>query len=123
LVGAATIFNTNGIWIVPLTSDRHACASTPIRLRTTPGDAIDFVGNVFVPPPPPQLSIRRDGDDVIVTWRRTAWPYLLQSSSDPAVPSSWMDLPDPYPIVNMMFELRVPSASLQPSSFFRLRLP
>src|SRR6185369_4130919 len=48
LIGAATVGGVNGIWIVQLTSDRHACGAPPIRLPTTPGDLIDYVGTVFV---------------------------------------------------------------------------
>jgi hypothetical protein len=123
LVGAATIFNTNGLWIVPLTPDRHGCGSTPIRLRTTPGDAIDFVGNVYVPPAPPKLAIRREADEAIVWWERTAWPYVLQTTPEPASGALWTDLSPPYVINGRFFEFRVPNVSAQANQFFKLRLP
>jgi dipeptidyl aminopeptidase/acylaminoacyl peptidase len=123
LVGAATVLGVNGLWVVPLTADRHACGAPPVRLPTTPGDPIDFVGSVFVPPRPPDLTIRRELDDVIVSWRRTAWPYVLQTAIEPTPSAAWLSIPPPYPVMGADFEYRVPGVFLQPNSFFRLRLP
>lgn len=121
LVGAATIGGVNGIWLVPLTADRHGCGSPPVRLPTLPGDAIDFVGTVFVPPAPPRLSIRRDGEDVVVSWLRTAWPYVLESTSDINAP--WNALSGPFAVVGRNFQHRVPAVRFGSTEFFRLRKP
>src|SRR5262249_28113176 len=34
LVGAGTIFGTNGLWLLPLNASRTACVGSPIRLPT-----------------------------------------------------------------------------------------
>jgi Tol biopolymer transport system component len=123
LVGAASIGGVNGIWIVPLTPDRDAGGAPSARLPATPGAPIDFVGSVFVPPRPPDLAIRRELEDVIVSWQRTAWPYVLQTAVEPTPSAAWVPIPPPYPVTGSDFEYRVPGVSLQPNSFFRLRLP
>ena len=123
LVGAASIGGVNGIWIVPLTPDRDACGANPIRLPTTPGDPIDFVGSVFVPPAPPELFIRREADGVTVWWRRTAWPYGLQTTVDPTSTTGWTSIAGPYPFASNRFEHHIPAASLQSAQFFRLQRP
>ena len=47
LVGAATMYASNGLWVIALNSDRTDCAGdAAVRLPTTPGDAIDFAGSV-----------------------------------------------------------------------------
>ena len=119
LIGAARIGGVNGIWLVPLTPDRHACGSQPVRLPTTPGDDIDFVGSIFVPPPPPRLIIRRELNQVVVSWRRTAWPYALESTSDLNIP--WFTVPGPFTITNRNFEHRIPSPAITGPAFFRLK--
>jgi Tol biopolymer transport system component len=123
LVGAATIGGVNGVWIVPLGPDRDACGGDAIRLPTTPGDAIDFVGSVFVPPPPPKLFIRREQDEVIVSWHRTAWSYVLQAASEPAPTANWVPINGPYALTNSSFEYHMPIASLPSAAFFRLQSP
>jgi hypothetical protein len=123
LVGAGSVLGVNGVWIVPLTDDRHACGAPPVRLPTTPGDPIDFVGTVFIPPRPPNLTIRRELNEAIVSWRRTAWPYVLQTADEPTRTSLWLSVPPPYTVTGSFFEHRVPDAGLQPTRFFRLRLP
>jgi len=121
LIGAATIGGVNGIWIVPLTADRHGCGSPPVRLATTPGDSIDFVGTVFVPPGPPKLFIRREQDEVVVIWRRTAWPYVLEFAGDMNGP--WSAVAGAFAIVGRNFEHRIPAVNFVGSEFFRLRKP
>ncbi len=123
LIGAATIGGVNGIWIVPLTPDRHACASPPVRLPTTPGDLIDFVGTVFVPPPPPRLLIRSGQDAVIVSWRQTAWRDVLESAPEAVPTAIWTPIAPPFVRTNGMLEHHLPGASLQSTEFFRLRRP
>jgi hypothetical protein len=121
LIGAGVVGGTNGIWIIELTPDRHACGVPPVRLPTTAGDPIDFVGTVFVPPPPPRLTIRRDGADVIVSWPRTPWTYVLQMGDEPSPGAIWMDLSMAYPLVGRNFEVRIPDVAFSPTTFFRLR--
>ncbi len=48
LVGAATMSESNGLWIIALNSDHTDCAgAAAVRLPTTPGDSIDFAGSVI----------------------------------------------------------------------------
>jgi Tol biopolymer transport system component len=121
LVGAATMDSVNGIWIVPLSEDRTHCESPPFRLPTVSGDDIDFVGSIFVPPGPPRLKIRREGIDVIVSWRRSAWPYILQAAPDPN--AGWQDVAGPYTTSGTEYQVRIVNAWSLPNTFFRLRLP
>ena len=123
LIGAATVGGVNGIWLVQLTPDRHACGSPPVRLPTTPGDLIDFVGTVFVPPPPPGLRIRREQDEVVVFWPRTAWRDILESTVGSVPSPSWTPISSPFVFTNGLLEYHIPSASLQAAEFFRLRRP
>lgn len=123
LVGAASIGNVNGIWIVPLTPDRDACGGDAVRLPTAPGDPIGFVGSVFIPPPPPAVFVRGEEDGVTVFWRQTAWSYLLQAASDPAPTADWVAIAAPYTLTSDFLEHPIPYASLPSARFFRLRRP
>jgi hypothetical protein len=123
LIGAATIGGVNGIWLVPLTPDRHACGAPPVRLPTTPGDLIDFVGTVFVPPPPPALTIRREQDEVVVSWRRTAWRDVLESTPGSFPSATWTPVNSPFVITNGMLEYHLPLATSPSVQFFHLRRP
>ena len=123
LIGAATVGGVNGIWIVPLTPDRHACGSPPVRLPTTPGANIEFVGTVFVPPGPPRLFIRREQNEVILSWRKTAWPDLLQAASEVSGAATWTTISPPLVLKDGMLEYHIPAASLQSAQFFRLKRP
>jgi Tol biopolymer transport system component len=123
LIGAASIGGLNGIWIVPLTPDRHACGAPPVRLPTIPGDDIDFVGSVFVPPGPPKLFIRQEQNEVILSWRKTAWPDVLQSAPEAAGAVTWAPINPPFLLNNGMLEYHIPAASLQSAAFFRLKRP
>jgi hypothetical protein len=122
LVGAATIGGVNGIWLVPLSSDRTHCESPPVRLPTVPGDDIDFVGSIFMPPGPPRLKIRREGPDVIVSWKRTAWPYALQAAAEPTPQANWQDITPPYSVAGRDYEVRITNVAAFSKTFFRLRL-
>ena len=121
LVGVGTVFNSYGIWVIPLSEDRTTCAGLPYRLPTTPGDGIDFVGGIHLPPPPPELLIRRESGGVTVYWRRTVIPYILESAADPGV--GWSTLSGPFPAVGLFSEHFIPNHLLANAQFFRLRTP
>ncbi len=121
LVAAGYIFNTNGLWVIPLNTDRTACASTPIRLPTTPGDDIDFAGSVVAPPRQPELFIRRESGEVVVSWRRTALEFVLESTETLGVGAEWSAVLGPYAASGQFLEVRWPEGSLSATAFFRLR--
>jgi hypothetical protein len=127
LVGAATIFGTNGLWIIPLTPDLSACAGPPLLLPTTPGDRIDFAGSVVVAPPPslvtqgPPLSVRETPDSIVVYWTTNLVGFTLESAASP-LPGTWTTVPGPYTVVNGNFEYTEARASLATAKFFRLHL-
>lgn len=127
LVGAATIFGTNGLWLIPLTPDLIDCDGPPIRLPTSPGDAIDFAGSVVVAPsalavpPPPALGlfIRQTPDAVVVYWSTNYTGYTLESSPD-LVAGAWTTIAGPYFQVDSYFEYWETRANLAAAKFFRL---
>jgi hypothetical protein len=123
LIGAGTMFGTNGIWVLPLSQDGTRCEGTPWRIPITPGVdyGVDFVGSVYVPPGPPRLSIRRNAGDVTVYWRRTAWPYVLETTASLGPNAIWTPVAPPYGVLdgNFIFNLPAPSTV----QYFRLRLP
>jgi hypothetical protein len=123
LVAAGFIFNNNGLWVIPLTPDRTACASTPIRLPTTPGDDIDFAGTILTAPDLPELSIRRDPGHVVIFWRKPLLNFVLESSNALGSGAVWTPVTGPYPVSGFFHEVHLPEAQLAPMSFFRLRLP
>jgi len=127
LVGAATIFGTNGLWVIPLTPDRTDCDGPPIRLPTSPGDAIDFAGSIVVATPASQvvltqavgLFIRQTPDAVVVYWNTNFVGYTLEAETD--LPSgSWQPANGPYFLAGPYFEHWEPRASLLTTKFFRL---
>jgi hypothetical protein len=123
LVGAGRIGGVNGIWVLPLSEDRSACAGVPRRLPTVPGDAIDFVGSVFLPPPPPELFIRRDAAGVILYWRTSVVSLVLEATTALGPGAVWTPITGPYSAVGNFFEVGVPEASLLDAAFYRLRRP
>ena len=122
LVGAGTIFGSKGLWLLPLTPNRDACAEMPIRLPTLPGDAIDFAGSVIEAPFLPELFIRREGDWMVVFWNRTPFEFVLESTADPAT-TFWQPIPGPYPESGSFFEHAIPEDELSSTSFYRLGRP
>ncbi len=131
LVGAGTIFGTNGLWVIPLTADLTSCdcLDFPTRLPTTAGDPIDFAGTVVVAPPLPQsitrapLAIRMDPDAVVVYWGANFAKYTLESTLDLNPPATWTPIPGPYAMsaAGFYFEHPEPLGSLADAKFFRLR--
>jgi Tol biopolymer transport system component len=126
LVGAGTIFGTNGVWIIPLTLDLTECDGMPWRLPTTPGDPIDFAGSVVVAPEPPQtvfgpgLFIRLDPDAVVVYWGAIYADFTLEAATDLPPSSTWTSINGPYDFDGYFYQYREPLTALQQKRFFRL---
>jgi hypothetical protein len=123
LVGAGTLFDLNGLWVIPLTEDRSACAGMPQRLPTMPGDPIDFAGSIVVAPTAPELFVRGQVGEVVLWWRKGATAYVLETTDQLGASAMWMQVSGPYPVVGNFHEVRLPQAQLAPAAFFRLRYP
>lgn len=123
LIGAGTVFNSSGIWIIPLSENRTVCVGEPRRLPTAPGDAIDFVGGIHVVPPPPRLFIRGETGGVTVYWRRSVIPYVLEATASLEEPAGWSGLSGPFTLAGDFLELFIPDSLLVQARFFRLRAP
>jgi hypothetical protein len=126
LVSAATIFGTNGLWLIPLTPDHAECDGAPILLPTTPGDAIDFAGSIVVAPSttrvvtqPPGLFIREDASAVVVYWSTNFVGFTLQSADNLPAPT-WNPIAGPYYLVGGYYEYAESKAGLQFQKYFRL---
>lgn len=125
LVAAGTIFGTNGLWLIPLTPDFLDCDGPPIRLPTSPGDAIDFAGSIAVAPPAAQvvvnppvgLFIRQTPDAVVVYWSTNYVGYALQASG--GLPATWTPIAGPYFLDGSYFEYWESRANLPSARFFR----
>ena len=131
LVGAGTIFGTNGLWIIPLTPALDDCDGPPILLPTTPGDAIDFAGSIVVAASPnssvtttqaPGLFIRQTPDAVVIYWSTNYVGYALQSETDLLSPA-WVPVNGPYFLSGSYFEHWEARTNLLSQSFFRLASP
>ena len=126
LIGAGTIYGTNGIWIIPLTPDLSACdCPQPLApVPVSPGDPIDFVGSVVAAPVVvntnhPGLFIRLDPNMVVVYWNTNLQGYTLESSPN-ILPTAWASIDGPYFLNGIYYEHREPRASLLAQKFFRL---
>jgi hypothetical protein len=126
LVGAGTVFGTNGLWIIPLSPNSLQCDCPPLLIPTSPGDPIDFAGSIVVaapPSPPVSLFIRLDANDVVVYWPTNAAAYNLESTTNLAPPASWKPVAAFIPIQGFNFEYTIPPESFKKQQFFRLRQP
>ena len=127
LVGAGTIFGTNGLWVIPLTLDLAECDGMPWRLPTTPGDPIDFAGSIVVAPAAmqtvfrPGLFIRLDPDAVVVYWSADYADFTLEAATDLSPSSTWGPIDGPYDFDGYFYQYRLPLAALEHQQFFRLR--
>jgi hypothetical protein len=126
LVGAGTVFGTNGLWLIPLTPDYLDCDGPPILLPTSPGDAIDFAGSIVVAPTPlvvltqaPGLFIRQTPGAVVVYWNTNFAGYTLESKPDVST-SGWAPVAGPYFLDGSYFEHWELRSALAPQEFFRL---
>jgi hypothetical protein len=122
LLGAGTVFGSNGLWFLPLTPNRDACLEMPIRLPTLPGDPIEFVGSIIEAPVLPELFIRRDGDWIVVFWHRTSIEFVLETATDPGA-AAWQAISGPHGESGNFFEHAIPENELSSTSFYRLRHP
>ncbi len=130
LVAAGTIFGTNGLWLIPLTADHTECDGEPVRLPTSPGDAIDFAGSVVVAPPTgsfasttaPGLFIRQTAEAVVVYWSTNSVGFVLEAESSLS-PNAWASVSGPYFRSGQYFEHWETRDNLLTQEYFRLRAP
>ncbi|HXR08169.1 MAG TPA: hypothetical protein VN765_12615 [Candidatus Acidoferrum sp.] len=127
LVGAGTVFDTNGLWVIPLRADRHGCDGPPYLLPTTPGDPIDFAGSIALAPvanafigTPPGLFIRQDPANVVVYWNTNFVGFTLESQPTLPAPSSWNPVGGPFYLNGAYFEYWEANTNLQAATYFRL---
>lgn len=129
LVSAGRMGGVNGLWVVPLTPNRDACASTPIRLPTSAGDDIDFAGSVVAASTAASylnlgLFIRFEQNAVVVYWTTNYDGFALESAlAMPASFLSWTSVSGPYFRAGPYFEYRESRAALAARKYFRLRSP
>ena len=131
LVAAGTIFGTNGLWLIPLTPDHTGCDGEPVRLPTSPGDAIDFAGTVVVASAPgtllstttaPGLFIRQTPDAVVIYWSTNFASFVLASEASLS-PGTWTPISGPYFLVGQYFEHWESRDGLLTQEYFRLQAP
>jgi len=125
LVGAGTVYGTNGIWVIPLNADCMCSDGPLVVLPTSPGDPIDFVGSVVAAPKvlsvvQPGLFIRLDPDAAVVYWSAAYLGFTLETTTDLTTPATWSALPGPYAFDGYFYSYSVPLASLLDRQFFRL---
>ncbi len=99
LVGAGTLYGINGLWIVPLNSDRTDCQGAPTLLPTTLGDDVDFAGSIIVPQPPasvPRVAVQRGTKGLIIYWSTNFPTYTLEYTLDLTPPILWRPIAGPY---------------------------
>jgi len=127
LVGAGSIGGTNGLWIIPLATDGGACNCSLLRLPTSPGDLIDFVGSIVVAPQAvvgvPGLFIRTEPNAVVVYWNTSFEGFVLEYTTNLAPNSTWTQINGPYFLASPYYEYREAKTSLATKKFFRLRYP
>jgi Tol biopolymer transport system component len=123
LIGAGTIYGTNGIWIIPLNSDRTDCQGAPTLLPTTPGDAIDFAGSVAVGQPVatgPMLVAQLGTNMISIYWSTNYSTYNVQYTLGLAPPVIWTTLSGPYGIQGANYFYQEPITPFLPAKIFRL---
>jgi hypothetical protein len=127
LIGAGTIFGTNGLWIIPLAPDDSQCDCPAILLPTTPGDPIDFAGSIIVAPVPSSatpvmVSVQVSASAVVISWNTNLTDFTLQSTANINTPAAWQPVNGPYTLNGSNFEYSEPINGQQPAKFFRLQL-
>jgi len=125
LVAAGSLFNTNGVWIIPLNDDGTDCEGPAILLPTSVGDPIDFVGSVIAAPVVPGvvrpgLFIALTADSVVVYWSAAYQGFTLESTTDLTAPATWTAEPEPYDFDGYLYYHYEALASLSGQKFFRL---
>jgi hypothetical protein len=125
LVGAGTIYGTNGLWIIPLNSDRTDCQGAPTLLPTTPGDPIDFAGCIIssqppVPSPVLTLPTSVNTNTFTINWGLGFSNYTLEYTESLAPPIIWLPVPGPYSNNGFNYIYAEPFDKLVSEKFFRL---
>lgn len=123
LIGAGWIRGQNGLWVIPIDDGTCACAGTPVRLPTTPGDLIDIAGSVRIGFTPPVLYIHRAPGEVVVFWDKAARDFVLEAAAAFEPASGWIRVDGPYTINGNFNEVRFPDSVLAEKAFFRLVRP
>jgi hypothetical protein len=125
LLGAGSIYGTNGLWLIPLTADGQHCNCPAKLLPTTAGDLIDFAGSVVAAPAAfvakPGLFIRIDPNMVVVYWSTNFQGFSLQASASMGATNIWAHVDGPYFQNGAYYEYHESRASLLAAKFFRLQ--
>ena len=124
LIGAGSIYGTNGLWLIPLTSDGQHCDCPAKLLPTSSGDPIDFAGSAITSPAPvvakPGLFIRADDADIVVYWSTNYQGFGLQSASSLPASTNWSAVAGPYFVNGADYEYHEARNSLTEEKYFRL---
>ena len=127
LLGAGSIYGTNGLWKIPLTLDGQHCDCPAKLLPTTAGDPIDFAGSVIVAPAPsiakPGLFIRSDENAIVVYWSTNYQGFSLQATASRDTNSDWTAITGPYFKNGGYYEYHEAKTALAATKFFRLQYP
>lgn len=127
LVGAGSIYGTNGLWLIPLTSDGQHCDCPAKLLPTTAGDPIDFAGSVISAPAAtiakPGLFIRSDENAIVVYWSTNFQGFSLQATASLNPNISWNAIAGPYFQNGGYYEYHEAKTTLAATKFFRLAYP
>ena len=127
LVGAGSIYGTNGLWLIPLTADGKQCDCPAKLLPTTAGDPIDFAGSVISAPAAiiakPGLFIRSDANAIVVYWSTNYQGFILQSIANLNPNTPWTAINGPYFQNGGYYEYHEAKTTLAPTKIFRLVYP
>ena len=127
LVGAGSIYGTNGLWLIPLTGDAQHCDCPAKLLPTTAGDPIDFAGSVISAPAAiiakPGLFIRCDDNAIVVYWSTNYQGFSLQAATSLNPNTSWNAITGPYFQNGGYYEYHEAKTTLAATKFFRLEYP
>jgi Tol biopolymer transport system component len=123
LVGAGTIYGTNGLWIIPLNYNRTDCQGAPTLLPTTPGDPIDFAGSIIVGQPVaplPPLVVQTTSNLLTLSWSTNFTSIGVQYTKNFSAPFTWILIPGPYAVSGENYQYQEPIDTLVSEKFFRL---
>ncbi|HEX7654372.1 MAG TPA: chitobiase/beta-hexosaminidase C-terminal domain-containing protein, partial [Verrucomicrobiae bacterium] len=127
LVGAGTLYGTNGLWLIPLTMDAQHCDCPAHLLPTSAGDPIDFAGGILTAPAAaiakPGLFIREDPQAMVVYWSTNYQGFTLQATADLAISNNWQNLAGPYFLNGGYYEYHEALTALARARYFRLQYP
>ena len=124
LVGAGSIYGTNGLWLIPLMTDGQQCDCPAKLLPTSAGDPIDFAGSVITAPAlviaKPGLFIRNDTNALVVYWSTNYQGFSLQTTPSLGTDTAWVGIAGPYFLNGNYYEYRESKTALVAAKFFRL---